>query len=260
MIFKQNKIQFQILFAFTVLFVLLTAISFWNGYIENNAVPKAWPFVFLFLSLASLSSMFLLHRKISDTKPIEDKIKKEVEEERIKLLTELNKNKEEEEIIADDKEEINTQVNKIIPKGKFRGIESFTKKLLSNLAQEIELSQGIFYIADAKKKTFSYLSGYAITSKNPISGFTLGEDLTGQAAQIQELMVIDEIPEDYFDIESGLGNSKPKSLLLMPIVDKKKTIGLLELAIFIEVKEKHKKIISAMAQPVAVKLLQIQKS
>ncbi len=202
----------------------------------------------------------MLHNKTSNENLIEDQIKQKVEEERIKLLNELNKNKEEKETIVNDIEEINTQVNKIVPKGKFKTLEDFAKKLLANVAQEIELLQGIFYIADAKNKNFSYLAGYAITSEEPIPGFTLGENLTGQAAQTQELMVIDEIPEDYFDIESGLGKSKPKGLLLMPVTDKKKTIALLELAIFIEVQEKHKNIVAGITKSVAEKLIQIQKS
>ncbi len=234
-------------------------ISFWNGYMKNNVSPKVWPFIYLFFALASLTYWFLLQKKVADDKLIEDKINRKVEEERIKLLDELNKNKEDKEIIVDNAEETHALVNKILPKGKFQSSESFVKKLLSNMAQELEVWQGIFYIADAKKKNFSYLSGYAITSEEPVRGFTLGENLNGQAAQTQELMVIDEIPEDYFHVESGLGKSKPKSLLLMPIVDKKKTIGLIELAIFIEVQEKHKKIISAISKPVAEKLVQIQK-
>ncbi|MBN2524663.1 MAG: GAF domain-containing protein [Bacteroidales bacterium] len=259
MIFKQHKILFQILFAMTILFVLLMAISFWNGYMKNSVSPKIWPFIYLFFALASLIYWFLFQKKVADDKLIEEEINRKVEEERIKLLDELNKNKEDKEIIADKEEEIHTLINNILPKGKFQSSESYVRKLLSNLAQELEVWQGIFYIADSKKKNFNFLSGYAITSEKPIPGFALGENLNGQAAQTQELMVIDEIPENYFNVESGLGKSIPKSLLLMPIVDKKKTIGLIELAIFIEVQEKHKKIMSAMNKPVAEKLVQIQK-
>ncbi len=254
MIFKQHKLVFQILFALTILFVLFLAFPFWN----SCSTPKAWPIVFLVLSLISLTGLFLLHKKASDTESIEDQVKQKVEKERIKILNELTKTKEE-VIVEDDKEEINNLVGKIIPKGKFKDLESFAKKLLSNLSNNLELAQGIFYVADAKKKSFHFIVGYALTSEDPIPDFILGENLNGQAAQTQEVMIIDEIPEEYFDIESGLGKSKPKSLLLIPIVDKKKTIGLLELAIFIKVEEKHINLMSAISKPIADKLIQIQK-
>jgi len=260
MIFKQHKLIFLILFVLTIVFILLVANSYWNHYRNNHLLLNAWPFIYIVLSLASVVAMFLWHKKISDNTQMEDQIKLRVEEERIKILSELNKNKEEEEIIEDDREEIKTLLNQILPKGKFKGADAFAKKLLSNLAQEIELIQGIFYIADAKKKNFSFLASYAITSEEPIPDFIIGENLNGQAAQTQEVMIIDEIPEEYLDIESGLGKGKPKSLLLIPIVDKKKTIGLLELAIFIEVEEKHKTLMSAISKPIADKLILIQKS
>jgi len=256
MIVKQHKIVYQILFALTIIFILLMGFSFWN----SCSTPKAWPFVFLILSLISLAGLFSLNKKISDTESIEDQVKQKVEEERIKILSELTKTKEEEVSIEDDKEEINKLVSKIIPKGNFKDRESFAKKLLSNLSNDLELAQGIFYVADAKKKSFHFLAGYALTSEESVPDFTMGVDLNGQAAQSQELLVVDELPEAYFDIESGLGKSKPKSLLLVPLVDKKKTVGLLELAIFIEIQEKHRKIIAAISKLVAEKLIQIQKS
>jgi putative methionine-R-sulfoxide reductase with GAF domain len=234
--------------------------SFWNVYRNNHLLLSAWPFVFIVLSLASVITMFLLNKKINDSTNLEDQIKAKVEEERIKILSELNKNKEEEKISEEDNEDIKIEVTKIIPKGKFNGADSFAKKLLSNLAQEIELAQGIFYIAGTKKKNFSFLSGYAITKEDPIQDFILGENLNGQAAQTQEMMIIDEIPENYFNVESGLGKSKPKNLILIPIVDKKKTIGLLELAFFIKLEKKHINLISAISKPIAEKLVLIQKS
>ena len=260
MIFKEQKIIFQILFALTAIFILLMGFSFWSGYFNTNITPKSWPFIFLVLSLASLSSLLIIHRKASDTKILEDQMKQRIEEERVKILSELSKKKEEKEQMVDDEKEIKTSVDKIIPKGKFKSLDTFGKKLFVNLAQEMELLQGILYIADAKKKSFIFSSGYAITNDKAIPGFSPGENITGQAAQTQDIIVIDEIPEDYFEVESGLGKSKPKSILIVPIVDKKKTVGLIEMSVFIAIEEKHRKILTAMNKPLAEKILLIQKS
>jgi hypothetical protein len=191
---------------------------------------------------------------------VEERIKQKVEEEIIKILDELGKNQEEKKAAAEQEENIDALVNNMVPKGKFQSQENFAKKLLSNMADEIGLVQGIIYIAEKGKKSFRFLAGYALTSEDPVPGFKPGENLTGQTVQTQEVMIVDDIPESYFNIESGLGKSKPGSLVLIPIVEKKRSIGLLELAIFMEVHDKQRKIFSALNKPVADKLMQIQKS
>ena len=45
-------------------------------------------------------------------------------------------------------------------------------------------------------------------------------------------LYITDVPDDYMDIESGLGDAKPKCLLIVPLKSEEKILGEIELASF----------------------------
>ena len=64
-------------------------------------------------------------------------------------------------------------------------------------------------------------------------------------------MKVDEIPEGYLTIMSGLGSSSPKYLMIKPVTLKEEVAGVIELASFKSLSEVEEKIIEK-----AVKLLE----
>ncbi len=60
----------------------------------------------------------------------------------------------------------------------------------------------------------------------------LGEGLVGQCYLEAERVYLQDVPEEYIAIGSGLGGSKPKSLLLTPMKLDNKIFGVIELATF----------------------------
>jgi PAS domain S-box-containing protein len=61
----------------------------------------------------------------------------------------------------------------------------------------------------------------------------LGKGLLGEVAFEKELIYRTEIPDDYYTITSGLiGEKKPKSLLILPLLQEEDVLGVLELAFF----------------------------
>lgn len=59
-----------------------------------------------------------------------------------------------------------------------------------------------------------------------------GEGLLGQAYFEKKTKYITEIPHDYFRIVSGLGETDPQSILIVPLLSDDKVYGLVELASF----------------------------
>ena len=45
-------------------------------------------------------------------------------------------------------------------------------------------------------------------------------------------MVLHDIPEQYFTVESGLGSSKPRFLLITPLIFENECYGVIELSAF----------------------------
>jgi CheY-like chemotaxis protein/signal transduction histidine kinase len=55
------------------------------------------------------------------------------------------------------------------------------------------------------------------------------EGIVGQVAQQARLIRLDEVPEDYFKVSSGLGDGLPRSVLVVPTSDDERVNGVIEL-------------------------------
>ncbi|KTC43647.1 chemotaxis protein CheY [Pseudomonas fluorescens ABAC62] len=57
------------------------------------------------------------------------------------------------------------------------------------------------------------------------------EGIVGQAAQLDRLIRLDDVPVDYFKVSSGLGESTTRSVLVMPTSDDDRVNGVIELGL-----------------------------
>ncbi len=59
-----------------------------------------------------------------------------------------------------------------------------------------------------------------------------GEGLVGEAALSDDVVVVEEVPADYFEIASGLGQAQPGTLVFLPLSRRGRTVGVAEFALF----------------------------
>lgn len=108
-------------------------------------------------------------------------------------------------------------------------------RIVSCICTQVNAGQGVLYEA-YEEKDGSYLrqiSSYAyVRSKDDISDIAFGEGLAGLAAKEDRLISIDNVPESYLNIVSGLGSSTPLHILILPLRLSDKVVGVLELALF----------------------------
>ena len=251
---KRYKIQILFLFIASLIFIVLIATSFWNV-LKDEIVIGPWPLIFLILALISVTFFYLVISKATNSKLLEEEINTRVNQARTQILEDFNKDKETEEEVG-DKLETDTIVNRIVPKGKFKTSNSFIKKLLSNMANEFQIVCGIYYSFNRQKKVFSMHTTYALQQDAKVTDFKFGENLNGQAADNKEIMIVSEIPDEYFTIESGLGSAKPKHLVILPFIENKKTTAVLEFATFIEIPAITAEILTKVAVLVTEKIKQ----
>ncbi len=92
--------------------------------------------------------------------------------------------------------------------------------------------QGAFYIYEEDKDLLINIATYAYNRKKYISQeFRIGQGLVGQAAYERDLIYRKEIPIDYISISSGiLGDKKPKTILISPLIGDDKLQGVIEFA------------------------------
>ncbi len=137
-------------------------------------------------------------------------------------------------------------------------INVLSDTILRNCIDYIEANQGgIFSYNDNDKENIylELLASYAFNRKKFISKrVNLGDGLVGTCALEKETIYLTEIPENYLEISSGLGRSKPKAILIVPLKIEDTILGVIEIAGF-EDFEAHKiEFIERLAENIAVSL------
>ena len=120
-------------------------------------------------------------------------------------------------------------------------INQLSQNLIKNIVQYIEAELGgIFLLNDEDKdNTFLELTGnYAfdneLLKKNK---FLIGEGHVGACFKSKEIMQLDNIPDTYTKLKSGLGESKLTHLLFMPVIQDETIVGVIELASFSQLED-----------------------
>lgn len=110
-------------------------------------------------------------------------------------------------------------------------IEELSTNIITEICKYIKTPVGaLFLLSTDSRKTFQFSGGYAYQrSKNSLGEYKFGEGLIGQTAVEKKYKIITDLPKDYIKVSSGLGNTEPSTLFLMPIVFEDTTLAVIEL-------------------------------
>lgn len=111
-------------------------------------------------------------------------------------------------------------------------LDELSYDVLVRLIKYIGMVQGALYLLDEEKNSLINMATYAYNRKKyQKQEFKLGQGLIGECAYERDFIYRTEVPDDYVTISSGiLGDKKPKSLLLIPLITDEKLEGVLEFA------------------------------
>ncbi len=129
----------------------------------------------------------------------------------------------------------------------------FARELCTYLDTEVAT---LFLLAGSGDEVIYKLSGsHAINHEillNP--EFKPGEGLVGRCASDKKILVIHDVPEDYIRIRSGLGEAKPATIILVPLVFDGQVLGVIEVATFQIVKKYKIEFLQSLADSMAIYL------
>jgi len=190
----------------------------------------------LFAVLSAIGVFIYTKRKFSQAENIETSLfnrkgveaatLKQKEQDKIDREEQKRKALEQKRLIEEKLLEITSGLNEE------NELEPFFDRLLINVSKPLEIVQGVAYIWDKEKQHFRIISTYAYYTDKTDRTFEIGEGIPGQVAKDQKLLTLDNVPDNYIQVVSGLGNSSPKHLVEIPLVDNKQTLAILELASF----------------------------
>jgi len=133
---------------------------------------------------------------------------------------------------------LKTQVVKIgkISQG-IDDVQQMAQQLISELANILQAGHAAFYLLeedhDNETDYYQLLGSYAyVERKNIASRYAVGEGLIGQCALEKHNILLTNVPDDYIQITSGLGEKKPFNIMVMPILFENRCIAVIEVASF----------------------------
>lgn len=141
-------------------------------------------------------------------------------------------------------------------------IDDFSYILIRELVKHLEANLGGFFLINELDKTDIYLelkASYAYEYKGKEERkIRLGETLIGQCFIERETIYVTKVPSNYLKISSGLGEEKPASVLIIPLIHEEKTFGVLELASFSEFEKYKIQFIEKISESIASTLANIK--
>ncbi|MBX3261345.1 MAG: HAMP domain-containing protein [Labilithrix sp.] len=138
-----------------------------------------------------------------------------------------------------------------------KSLESVSRLIMSELTPLVQASHGAFFVVDEVEgaKTLKLLSSYAYRERKHVaSRFRLGEGLVGQAALEKKSIVLTKVPGDYIEINSGLGEAPPLTIIVIPILFEDDVRAVVELASFETFSAIHRIFLEQLSETIGVVL------
>ncbi len=109
------------------------------------------------------------------------------------------------------------------------------KLILSELAPLVNAQHGVFYGMEGEKDDarLGLQASYAYKERENLpKQFRLGEGLVGECALQKQRILLTNVPGDYVQISSGLGEATPMNVVVLPVMFEGVTKAVIELASF----------------------------
>lgn len=135
-------------------------------------------------------------------------------------------------------------------------------KLLSHLVRYLDANQGFIFLnneEDEAEVSLEMVSAFAWERKKYLTKkIALGEGLVGQAAIEKATIFLTDVPEEYINITSGLGDANPRSILIVPLLYNDEIFGVIELASFKSYKDYEVEFVEKLAEIIASSISRVK--
>jgi HAMP domain-containing protein/signal transduction histidine kinase len=142
-----------------------------------------------------------------------------------------------------------------------RDLLTVGKLILSELAPVVSAQHGAFYILSnsVEEPELKLLASYAHRQrKDAKNNFKLGESLVGQAALEKQRILLTDVPSDYVRVSSGLGESRPINIVVLPILFEGEVKAVMELSSLDRFNPTHQAFLDQLTESIGIVLHTIE--
>lgn len=134
-------------------------------------------------------------------------------------------------------------------------IKKLSNELIILLVKAMGANQGALFVLQKDEKGIDFLemqSCYAFDrSENFSKRVEVGDGLLGQMLLDKQTVYLKNVPENFVQITSGLGNAKPNTVLIVPLKVNDEMMGIAELASFKEFEEHEISFVEQIGESIA---------
>ena len=139
-----------------------------------------------------------------------------------------------------------------------RDLSTVSNMVLSELAPLVNAQHGVFYVTDRDEEGHTVLSlaaSYAFNNRKHLANkFRLREGLIGQCAHEKSRILLTNVPQDYVQISSGLGEAPPLNVIVLPALFEGEVNAVIELASFSQFSETHQSFLNQLMESIGIVL------
>jgi HAMP domain-containing protein/CheY-like chemotaxis protein/signal transduction histidine kinase len=142
-----------------------------------------------------------------------------------------------------------------------KDLESVSRLIMSELTPLVSAHHGAFFIMEPEggAPMLRLIASYAYRARKHVGNrFALGEGLVGQAALEKQPILLQNVPDDYIQITSGLGEAPPRNIIVLPILFEGEVQAVIELASFLPFSQIHQTFLDQLAESIGVVLNMIK--
>jgi len=115
-----------------------------------------------------------------------------------------------------------------------RDLATVSRLIMSEISPLVTAQHGAFFLTEAENGAdpeLRLIASYGYQKRKTVSNrFRMGEALVGQAALEGKSILVSDAPPDYVKVSSGLGESEPVNIIVMPILFEEQVLAVVELA------------------------------
>lgn len=209
----------------------------------NSKFKTFYLVISLLITLSVLSYIILVYKdliKLFKIKKynIQETLNKLEQEETENKVINTTENQEEINIANQEKEiKLIESIEKLFSSNRFTDKNDASEKFLITLSKTYEIVQGELFVRSIENNNYtdklilSSTYAYYIPEIQKLE-FEIGEGLIGQVAKGKHLLNLDNVPNGYIMVASGLGHTTPNNLIIIPLIYKNELIGVIEVAAF----------------------------
>ncbi len=160
-------------------------------------------------------------------------------------LAKVNSLTEEKNWLLTGLSEINTQMQDV------KSTSELANRIITAIIHYNQLPAGALYLYDDDIKKLKLTAGYALPGTKKMT-LSIGEGMVGAAAQQKDVLVVKDVPKEYWHLQTASGFGAPGELAYMPLWLNGELKGVVELVSFGSFSEQEKRFLQMISNHLSV--------